>query len=154
MRGPSLASVRLYHFRPASRHPPRHPGARTPVSGRPAVRDPRASLPGAGEQAAPCYLSDMEGPLLIATASLAGVTVLAAVGLATLIATMLRRLRADLTKQIADQGQRIDDYRAEAAADRRAHQAAMDTFRTEMLRLAERQSHVEGRPDGQPSAAD
>ena len=96
----------------------------------------------------------MEGPLLIATASLAGVTVLAAVGLATLIATMLHRLRADLTKQIADQGQRIDDYRAEAAADRRAHQAAMDTFRTEMLRLAERQSHVEGRLDGQPSAAD
>ena len=81
----------------------------------------------------------MEGLFLIATASLAGVTILAAVGLATLIATMLRSLRADLMKQIGDQGQRIDSYRAEATADRRASQAAMDTFRTEMFRLAERQ---------------
>ena len=43
-------------------------------------------------------------------------------------------------------------------ADRRAVQArfdtAMDTFRTEMQRLAERQSHVEGRFDGRGSAAD
>ena len=30
-------------------------------------------------------------------------------------------------------------------ADRRAFQSAMDTFRAEMQRLAERQSHVEGR---------
>jgi len=96
----------------------------------------------------------MEGPFLIATASLAGVIILAAVGLATLIATMLRSLRADLTKQIGDQGQRIDSCRAEAAADRRASQAAMDTFRAEMLRLAERQSYVEGRIDGRPSEAD
>jgi len=96
----------------------------------------------------------MEGPFLIATASLAGVIILAAVGLATLNATMLRSLRADLTKQIGDQGQRIDSYRAEAAADRRASQAAMDTFRAEMLRLAERQSYVEGQIDGRPSEAD
>ena len=43
-------------------------------------------------------------------------------------------------------------------ADRRAIQtrfdAAMDTFRTEMQRLAERQSHVEGRIDERGSAAD
>ena len=43
-------------------------------------------------------------------------------------------------------------------ADRRAIQArfdtAMDTFRTEMQRLAERQSHVEGRFDERGSAAD
>ena len=43
-------------------------------------------------------------------------------------------------------------------ADRRAVQArfdtAMDTFRTEMHRLAERRSHVEGRFDGRGSAAD
>ena len=32
-------------------------------------------------------------------------------------------------------------------ADRRAFQKAMDDFRTEMQRLAERQSHVEGRID-------
>ena len=47
---------------------------------------------------------------------------------------------------------------AAADADRRAIQArfdtAMDTFRTEMQRLAERQSHVEGRFDGRGSAAD
>ena len=38
----------------------------------------------------------------------------------------------------------LDAMRAEATADRRAHQAAMDTFRTEMRRLAERQARVEG----------
>ena len=36
-------------------------------------------------------------------------------------------------------------FQAEAAADRRTFQAAMDTFRTEMQHLAGRQSHVEGR---------
>ena len=49
-------------------------------------------------------------------------------------------------------------YQAAADADRRAHQArfdtAMDAFRTEMQRLAERQSHVEGRVDGREAAAD
>ena len=38
-------------------------------------------------------------------------------------------------------------------ADRRAFQSAMDTFRAEMQRLAERQSHVEGRFDERGSAA-
>ena len=42
----------------------------------------------------------------------------------------------------------IDALRAEAAADRRAHQAAMDTFRQEMLLLAGRQARVEGRFEG------
>ena len=37
--------------------------------------------------------------------------------------------------------------------DRRAFQAAMDAFRTEMQRLAERQSHVEGRVAGRGAAA-
>ena len=49
---------------------------------------------------------------------------------------------------------RIDNDKAAADADRRATQArfdtAMDTFRAEMQRLAERQSRVEG----QSSAAD
>lgn len=40
---------------------------------------------------------------------------------------------------------RIDSYRAEASADRRAFQAGMDDFRREMQRLAERQSNLEGR---------
>ena len=49
-------------------------------------------------------------------------------------------------------------YQAAADADRRAVQArfdtAMDAFRTEMQRLAERQSHVEGRVDERRAAAD
>ena len=47
---------------------------------------------------------------------------------------------------------RIESDKAAADADRRAVQArfdtAMDAFRTEMQRLAERQSHVEGRVEG------
>ena len=43
---------------------------------------------------------------------------------------------------------------AEAAADRRAAQAAMDVFRGEMLRLAERQSYVEGQIAERGAAAD
>ena len=39
---------------------------------------------------------------------------------------------------------RLDRRIDESAADRRAFQAGMDTFRTEMQRLAERQSHLEG----------
>ena len=39
---------------------------------------------------------------------------------------------------------RLDAYIAEAGNDRRAFQAAMDDFRREMQRLAERQAHVEG----------
>ena len=40
--------------------------------------------------------------------------------------------------------QRIDNDKAAADADRRAFQEAMNDFRKEMQRLAERQSHVEG----------
>ena len=39
---------------------------------------------------------------------------------------------------------RIDNDKAAADADRRAFQEAMNDFRKEMQRLAERQSHVEG----------
>lgn len=54
------------------------------------------------------------------------------VGLA--LALMILRVTARLDR-------RID----EAGADRRAFQVAMDDFRKEMQKLAERQSHVEGR---------
>lgn len=40
---------------------------------------------------------------------------------------------------------RISEDKAAADADRRAWQATMDEFRREMQRLAERQSHLEGR---------
>ena len=59
------------------------------------------------------------------------------------IARMLRRM---------DDDRRAD--RASADADRRAFQAGMDDFRAAMLRLAERQSHVEGRLDERGAAAD
>ena len=53
---------------------------------------------------------------------------------------------------------RIDNDKAAADADRRAIQArfdtAMATYRADMQRLAERQSHVEGRFDKRGSPAD
>ena len=53
---------------------------------------------------------------------------------------------------------RIDNDKAAADADRRAIQArfdtAMATYRADMQRLAERQSHVEGRVDERGSPAD
>ena len=60
-----------------------------------------------------------------------------------LIARDINAVRADLR-----------DIRAESAADRRALQSAMDAFRAEMFRLAERQSRLEGRFDERGSAAD
>ena len=60
-----------------------------------------------------------------------------------LIARDINAVRADLR-----------DIRAESAVERRALQSAMDTFRTEMFRLAERQSRLEGRLDERGSAAD
>ncbi len=49
-------------------------------------------------------------------------------------------VRDDIAEVRAD----VRSLATEAAADRRAHQSAMDTFRLEMLRLAERQARVEG----------
>ena len=77
----------------------------------------------------------MDAPILIATASLAGVVIVATSALASLIVGIGRGIRQD------------------ANEDRRAIQAAMDAFRQEMQRLAERQSHVEGRLDERGSAA-
>ncbi len=72
-----------------------------------------------------------------------------AVGLALAGLIMRSTARVDADRRAAD---------AQHDADRRATDArferAMDTFRTEMLRLAERQSHVEGRIDERGSAAD
>ena len=63
------------------------------------------------------------------------------IALAALIIGLIAWLRADMKTD-----------RAEAAADRRAFQAAMDDFRHAMQRLGERQAHVEGRVDA--TAAD
>ena len=79
-------------------------------------------------------------------------------GLAGLMIRTTARLdrRIDNDKAAADADRRA--YQAAADADRRAFQSrfdtAMDAFRTEMQRLAERQSHVEGKVDGRGAAAD
>ena len=62
------------------------------------------------------------------------------VALASLTAALLLRIDRRIDRLEA----RIDGYIAEAGNARRAFQAAMDDFRREMQRLAERQSHVEG----------
>ena len=72
-----------------------------------------------------------------------------AVGLALATLIMRSTARQDVDRRA---------IQAAADADRRAIQArfdtAMDTFRTEMHRLAERQSNVEGRLDERGSTAD
>ena len=79
-------------------------------------------------------------------------------GLAGLMIRTTARLdrRIDNDKAAADADRRA--YQTAADADRRAAQSrfdtAMDAFRTEMQRLAERRSHVEGRGDGREAAAD
>ena len=90
-------------------------------------------------------------------------------GLAGLMIRTTARLdrRIDNDKASADADRRA--YQTAADADRRAYQAAtdadrrafqsrfdtaMDAFRTEMQRLAERQSHVEGRVAERGAAAD
>ena len=79
----------------------------------------------------------------------------------TIIATVLVVGLALATLIMGSTARQDADRRAiqaAADADRRAIQArfdtAMDTFRTEMQRLAERRSHVEGRFDERGSAAD
>ena len=57
------------------------------------------------------------------------------VGLALAVLIMRSTARIDADRRA---------FQAEAAADRRAFQAGMDQFRTEMQRLAERQSTLEG----------
>ena len=78
----------------------------------------------------------MDAPILVATASLAGVVIVATIALASLIVGIGRGIRQD------------------ADEDRRAIQAAMDAFRQGMQRLAERRSHVEGGLDERGSPTD
>ena len=75
----------------------------------------------------------------------------------TIIGTMLAvgfGLAGLMIRTTARLDRRIDNDKAAADADRRAFQDAMAAFRAEMQRLAERQSHVEGRVDGRGAAAD
>ena len=63
------------------------------------------------------------------------------VGLALAVLIMRSTARVDADRRALQAA--MDTYRAGIDADRRALQAAMDTFRTEMMRLAERRSRVE-----------
>ena len=75
--------------------------------------------------------------------SLGGTIIVVGLALAGLIMRNTARLDADRRS-----------FQAEAAADRRAFQAGMDEFRREMQRIADRQSHLEGRLHSPPTAAD
>ena len=76
------------------------------------------------------------------------------IALAVLILRVTSRLDADRRtfQAAADADRRA--HQTAADTDRRAFHAAMDAFRTEMQRLAERQSHVEGRVAERGAAAD
>ena len=74
----------------------------------------------------------MDAPILTATLTIIGTVLAVGIALAGLI--MRSTARTD---------RRMDRF-----------EDAMTTFRTEMQRLAERQSHVEGRLDERGSAAD
>ena len=75
--------------------------------------------------------------------SLGGTIIVVGLALAGLIMRNTARLDADRRS-----------IQAEAAADRRAFQAGMDEFRREMQRIADCQSHLEGRLHSPPTAAD
>ena len=65
-----------------------------------------------------------------------------AIALGALMVTLFISIRSD-----------HNEFRAEVAADRRAFQAGMDEFRSEVLRLSERQSRIEGVQEAQASAS-
>ena len=65
------------------------------------------------------------------------------IGVGLALAVLIMRTTARLDRRIDEVG-----------ADRRAFQAGMDTFRAEMMRLAERQSRVEGIVEGHQIGAD
>ncbi len=91
---------------------------------------------------------DVDTLTFFATIGGAVVTVIVAVvGVGIALARLIKgeTARIDADRHAAD---------ARHAADLREFRSAMDTFRTEMQRLAERQSHVEGRLDERRSAAD
>ena len=86
--------------------------------------------------------------------STVGSVTVVGLALAVLILRVTSRLDADRRafQAAADADRRA--FQAAADTDRRAFQAGMDAFRVEMQRLAERQSHVEGRVAEHKAAAD
>ena len=83
------------------------------------------------------------------------VAIVAAVGVgAGGIYTSLNGIHAQVAAIQAEAAADRRAMREEAAADRRVMQGAVDAFRNEMLRFAERQSYVEGRLAERGSVAD
>ena len=83
------------------------------------------------------------------------VAIIAAVGVgAGGIYTSLNGIHAQVAAIQAEAAADRRAMREEAAADRRVMQGAVDAFRSEMLRFAERRSYVEGRLAERGSVAD
>ena len=121
------------------------------------MRGPPPSRP-----SGPCYRPCMSGQEVI---GIIGTVLGVGIALAVLILRVTSRLdadrraadaradadrrtaaaRADADRRAADADRIAADARADA--DRRALQQSMDTFRNEMLRLAERQARLEGAAD-------
>ena len=74
--------------------------------------------------------------------TLIGTVIAIGVALATLILITTARINQRIHNHLARTDEKFDRYLAEAASDRRAHQASMDDFRREMQRLAERQTRL------------
>ena len=89
-----------------------------------------------------------------ASLTIIGTVLAVGVALAGLMIRTTARLdrRIDNDKATADADRRAIQARFDAAMD--AFRAEMRTFEREMRRLAERQSHVEGRLDERGSTAD
>ena len=85
-----------------------------------------------------------------ASLTIIGTVLAVGVGLAALIMRSTARLDADRRAIQARFDTAMDTFRSEMGAFR----SEMRTFEREMLRLAERQSRVEGRLDERGSAAD
>ena len=85
--------------------------------------------------------------------TLIGTVIAIGVALATLILITTARINQRIDNHLARTDEKFDRYLAEAASDRRAHQASMDDFRREMQRLAERQTRLEGQPAASPAPA-
>ena len=83
------------------------------------------------------------------------VAIVAAIGVsAGGIYTSLNGIHAQVAAIQAEAAADRRAMQAEAAADRRAMQTSIDFFRSEMLRLTERQSHLEGQLAERGAAAD
>ena len=98
--------------------------------------------------ARPCYHPGMDGPLLIATTSLAGVVILATVGLATLIVNVGRGIRRDLTARMNETDSRLTARMDDLAAGQGEMRERMDGLAASQGEIRERMARLEGLLEG------